>query len=710
MRYHHLKQYLKKGGLLTLFLIQFFHWGTAQSYDEIIKGLESQLKEYALQDTHRVNLLNDLSYAYRRNDPMKIDSFARVALRLAEELGYAKGKGIAYKNLGSAEYKLSGSIDKIIEHYRKSIFWSKQANDYYTQVACMNNLGLTYGAKFAYDESIETLQKALDFHKKNLPENRLKLLLLGNLGDIYLKLEDYEQARYYYDELTESAIRLHDKKTMILNTETQSLLLFKLNEPEQAIKLIDQRLPKLKEIGDYQSIVKTQIILSNILLDKKEFQAARKVLNEAQATIKKFNLKVEQCGIFLNLSKIYFAEQNIEEAKKIGNIALTCTEGNPDAHLQMRVAKHMIHVFHADKDAVGAAELFVRYNELQKAYSDLQKQKAYVKTELAYKVKNKEAENALLLAKQRESEATIQSQEIFNNSLLAILLLSLFLVFFAARAYFLKQKQNKELDQKVLERTAALDESNKELMYSNKKLAQSNKELEKFAYIASHDLKQPLCTIVNFSKLLTKEVATSPNPESKLYLKHILDSGGRMMNLIEDVLEYSKLDKKEHELEMVDLNQLVGGVEIMLSAYIEERNAQIQIVNPLPVIEGDKTQLLIVFKNFIENGLKYNTSEAPKIIISSQQAQDFRRVYFQDNGIGIEEEYHHKLFQMFSRLQNHQNYEGTGLGLSICKKIADSMGGEIGIDNECKTGSSFYFGVPNSLVLSEPVKQLSYAE
>ncbi|MFK7979383.1 MAG: ATP-binding protein [Saprospiraceae bacterium] len=703
MRNDYIKNYLKRGGLITLLLAHSFAIIQGQSYDEIITNIESQLQEYTLQDTHKVKLLNDLSYAYRRNDPEKIESFAKEALQLSVQLNYDKGKGIAYKNLAIAEYKSSGSTATIIAYYEEAISWSKKANDYYTQVAVLNNLGLTYHNKLAYDKSIGAFQETLDLHKKHLPENRLKLLILGNFGDVYLRLEDYQKAIEYYDELTQAAIRLKDEKTKILNTETQALLLFKLKKPAEAIKLIETNLPKLKDFGDYQSVVRAQIILSDILLDKKEFQAAHKVLNEAQATIQQYNLKVEQCGLFLNLSKIYLAESKTVAAKEIGNEALTCTEENPDASFRLMTAKHLIRVYHANNDAKGAAILFTLYNDLQKEYADAQKQKAYIKTELAYKVKHKEAENALLLAKQRESEATIQSQKIFNTSLLAAVICSLFLVGLAVRAYFLKQKQNKILDKKVLKRTAELNASNEKLVKSNKKLAQSNQELEKFVYIASHDLKQPLCTVVNFAKLLTKEVAYSPNPESKLYLNHILDSGGRMMNLIEDVLEFSKVDKKHQQLEVIDLNQLVAEVKKLLAASLTKKNAAINIINPLPSIKYDRTQLLIVFKNLIENGIIYNTSTTPTVRISSQQENGFIKVSFQDNGIGIDEQYHHKLFQMFSRLQNHKDYKGTGLGLSLCKRIADSMRGEIGIERQSVSGSLFYFGIPIAMVVASDV-------
>lgn len=700
MKNGYLQNGLKRGGFIALLLFNLIFGIQGQSYDEIIINLEQDLKEFNLQDTHRVNLLNNLSYAYRRNNPTKIESYAKQALQLSEQLNYDKGKGIAYKNLGIAEYKLSGNKDRIIEFYREAIIWSKKANDHYTHIACLNNLGLCFKSEFAYDKSIEAFQKALSLHDEYLPANRLKLLLLGNIGDTYVTLEDFQNAQQYYDELFEVAKELKDEKTLMIHVETKALLLCKLHKHDEAVQVIEEALPKLKAFGDYQSIVKTQIVYSNILLDQKNFKKAYEVLNDAQSNIQTYNLKAEQCGILLNLSKVYLAENKIIKAKEAGSAAFTCGLKNPDAYLKMETAKHLVRVYHANNEVAKAAELFAQYNDLQKEHSDIQKQKAYIKTELSYKVKHKEAENALLLAKQRESEVTIQSQKTFMSSLLIILLLSFILVAFAVRAYILKQKQNKILDKKVLVRTAELNQSYKKLEKSNKKLAQSNKELEKFAYIASHDLKQPLSTILNFSKLLSKEVENTQHSESKLYLKYILDSGKRMMNLIEDVLEYSKLNIEDQALETIDLNELVEEVKEMSESYLEKRNALIKIKDPLPIIKGDKNRMLIVFKNLIENGVKYNTSEKPTIIISNKKEGDFFKISFHDNGIGIEEQYHDKLFQMFCRLQNHHDYEGSGLGLSICKKIINSLGGKIGLENQSKQGSSFYFELPISVVIS----------
>jgi len=182
-----------------------------------------------------------------------------------------------------------------------------------------------------------------------------------------------------------------------------------------------------------------------------------------------------------------------------------------------------------------------------------------------------------------------------------------------------------------------------------------------------------------------------------------------MMHLIEDVLEYSKLAKENQQIELIDLNELVAEVKILLTDYFEKKNGQIKIAHPLPTIKYDKTQLLIVFKNLIGNGIKYNTSAIPTVVIASQQENGFIKISFQDNGIGIEEQYHHKLFQMFSRLQNHGDYEGTGLGLSICKKIADGMGGKIGIERQYVPGSLFYFSIPITMVVASEasVEELS---
>jgi len=225
--------------------------------------------------------------------------------------------------------------------------------------------------------------------------------------------------------------------------------------------------------------------------------------------------------------------------------------------------------------------------------------------------------------------------------------------------------------------------------------------LERFAYIASHDLKQPLNTVISFSGLLKKELLGTLDAKSSTYLNFVIKGGDRMKTLIEDILEYSKLSQEKREPQVIDLNLLVDEVVDSISDLMERRNAQVNIKGTLPVLRYEKTKILILFKNLIENGIQYNQSKVPTIDIEQSEYEMFTCFSFTDNGIGIEERYFTKLFKMFSRLQNNKDYEGTGLGLSLCKKIVNNMDGEISVESTSGKGSTFYVYIPSDLFVAE---------
>lgn len=226
-------------------------------------------------------------------------------------------------------------------------------------------------------------------------------------------------------------------------------------------------------------------------------------------------------------------------------------------------------------------------------------------------------------------------------------------------------------------------------------LKSKNKELERFAYITSHDLKQPLRNIGSFAGLLRRTVNDPSKNEKKLeYLKEIEGSAGRMNTLIEEILSFSKIDKTEIKKEKVDLGQLVQEFKRSHSELLKERNAKIVSEN-LPTVTGNKLYLSLLFQNLIGNGIKYNDSKEPTINISSKVNPAKVQLSFLDNGIGISEEFSATIFEPFRRLHSRKSYEGTGLGLSICRKIAETHDGKIWVESQNgKGGTKFIVQLP----------------
>lgn len=255
------------------------------------------------------------------------------------------------------------------------------------------------------------------------------------------------------------------------------------------------------------------------------------------------------------------------------------------------------------------------------------------------------------------------------------------------------QDLNFELEKKVKERTETLLKREATLEKQNKKLQNQNKELEQFTYIASHDLQEPLRSLISFSELLEKEFIGKLGENGEFYINFISKSSKRMQLLVKGLLDYSRIGR-EKKLAEIDCNQIIKDVLSDMMITIKESNAEIT-VSDLPHLKGYETEIRQLFQNLVSNALKFRKKDvAPKIKIFAQKKEDDWLFSVQDNGIGIEENNKQKLFVIFKRFNNREEYEGTGIGLAHCKKIVELHGGTIWADSKFGEGSSFYFTIP----------------
>ncbi len=228
--------------------------------------------------------------------------------------------------------------------------------------------------------------------------------------------------------------------------------------------------------------------------------------------------------------------------------------------------------------------------------------------------------------------------------------------------------------------------------YANQ-LEISNKELEQFAYVASHDLQEPLRNITNYVGLLEKKVSGLLNDETKHILSVLLKSAGRMKILILDLLNFSRIGR-DRVFEKINCNDVVNEVLSNFENTIKETNAKIS-VGKLPEITATKTEIEQLFQNLISNALKFRSeTKSPEITIQCEDKGNEWEFSVSDNGIGIEKEYQHKLFLLFQRLHPDSSHSGTGIGLAICKKIIELYKGKIWVNSSAGNGATFYFTIP----------------
>lgn len=228
----------------------------------------------------------------------------------------------------------------------------------------------------------------------------------------------------------------------------------------------------------------------------------------------------------------------------------------------------------------------------------------------------------------------------------------------------------------------------------NNELENSNRELQEFAFIASHDLREPLRKIIAFSRLLQGEDYGTFTAEGKEYSGYVVDAAERMRTLLDSLLSYSRVTSMANSFEKTDLNALIEDVCADLQLTVEENQAEITVL-PLMSIEVDASQMRQVMQNLIGNAIKYRqTDQAPKIVISGEQQELKYLLTIQDNGIGFESEYAEQIFEVFKRLHGRDQYPGTGMGLAICRKIIIRHQGRIWADSVKGEGSTFYIELP----------------
>jgi PAS domain S-box-containing protein len=226
-------------------------------------------------------------------------------------------------------------------------------------------------------------------------------------------------------------------------------------------------------------------------------------------------------------------------------------------------------------------------------------------------------------------------------------------------------------------------------------LARSNQELEQFAYIASHDLQTPLRTVSNFVDLLVRRFRGKLGPQADEYIFHISDGVQQMHQLVNDVLDYSRVTTRGGRFKTTDCQKVLAQVLSSLHTLINENHA-IVTSGELPVVDADEGQLLRVFQNLLSNAIKFRKKHEPlRLHITAEEKQGAWEFRFTDNGIGIEPQYFERIFQIFQRLHTRKNYPGTGIGLALCKRIVERHGGRIWVESTPGQGSTFLFTLPS---------------
>lgn len=649
-----------------------------------IDSLEQKLEELP-QNTNKVDLLNELSYAYHSHDIKQTFAYANEALALASQLGYSKGKAYAFHYLSVAN-GIGGNNDLSKQFNTKAIHLADSLELKSLLIRVYNAKGLINDKAGNIEISIQVYQKALDLAILEQDWGGITTVCL-NAGTIHSRNKDFIKARSYFERAITAAQKANNQGDVAWGYRCIAMTFFKEKKYAKATPFFEKSLKFAKEVNDTRSISFT---LGEFA--KNHFEMGKKELAEKYAleSVRMIKVVGDNEGLMISLYDLmdmYLKMNQPNKAILAGKEALAKQEDVNNIHLQLDI-QELIAEGHAQKQEFKIA---YEVKELVQAGRDsleyAKKINLVAELEEKYQSKKKEAENALLRIKQQHQVATIKQQKSINIFLATVGVLLALLGYMTFNAYKSKQQNNLLLEAKVRERT-------KELQLTNKQLVQSNEELARFAYAASHDLREPLRNITNFTILLHKKLASTLEHEILEMMNMIKKNAEHMNKLILDTLEFTRLSDIEGAKEAVDLNQTIKNIELSISNTLTKKNAHIELLKPLPVVQANDSLLFSVFKNLIENGITYNESSTPNIKIDYNLKGKNYVFSVADNGIGIRKAYQHSVFELFKRLQNREKYPGSGLGLANCKKIIDKLGGKIWVESDGQDGSTFFFTLP----------------
>jgi len=532
---------------------------------------------------------------------------------------------------------------KSIEYTQLVMQYANAFGDVEKELMALNNMAIIHGLKGEYGEAMEYLFEALDKSKEiNFRGQVAKSLI--NLGSIYAQLFNSPEAIQKYNTVLAEYQDVLELSTTVILYNNLGNIHFESNDLSLAKSYYQQGLDYAEQSNYTEMLghLNAQLAKCAIKLER---------LTEAQTLCKiastYFNENPNLSGYqihLINLGQIDFKEEKIDSAKWFLSKGLELAKQREDRNMQIVCFAALSNVYKKEgnfRKAVAFQDQYLDHSrELQLKKQNLQ----FLDLEISQVIKDK----------QRRIEQLIKDNEY--------------------KALLLKQSE------RIAEQNQALKEA--------------NEELRQYAYVTSHDLKEPLRMISNFSKLLEKKYKSELGEDSEEYFHYIDEGVYRINTLLDDLLKYTTIGNANVELGQVHLKDVIDITLMHLKVKIDESNTNFQIGN-MPIVYSNQSLLIQLIQNIISNAIKFRKSDvAPKIKISSEENEISYILTITDNGIGIPEDQLKRIFIIFQRLHPRGTYEGTGIGLAICKKIIKKLGGQIWVKSTVDVGTSFTFTIP----------------
>ena len=647
-----------------------------------------------------VDLLNGIAFAYRRTAPDSTLRYANLALEAAHAADYNGGRAIAYKNRGIGLYKTGSAADSIVACYTLAIKYAELSQDYYTQAACYNNIGLIRLNNLAYNEAVQYFLNGVQTFDAFIEEEQfLKALMLGNIGTAYHKDGDNKRGIRYYEESLAMAERIGDKVVPSIFVDELARARMEEGDLAGAERDIVALMPLHDELGDIESKTETLMTYAEVKMAQGEFGEARKYAQMALDLADRHDFIRDGAQALLRLAQAHLGLMQLDSAEWYGNKAFSQAQLGAYQELSAEITQVLADIYVKQGDFQKAYESERFYNELQALNRNASSQR--IADELEAKYQNQKREEEIV---QLNEEKAAQQERIYG-------LLGVVLVILLVLATLIYQSRQMQIATEALHaKNDALQQAEERLSEKNLELEryiESNLQLENFAHLASHDLREPMRNIVSFSQLLQRSIADRLTSREKEFLQFVVDGTERIEGLVKDLLAYSLVSNTPLDKTQVDVEELLTDVQQDLQQMIEESSAHIEMSSLPVLLYADRSRMYQLFQNLLSNAIRYRRPDTtPQITISAEEQGQHLLFKVADNGIGIDPAYHQRIFMLFQSLQNKSVSNNSGIGLATAKRVVEDHLGQIWVENNAPYGSVFCFTIACQQV-AEPARLFS---
>lgn len=618
------------------------NFNIAIRYFQDAKGLYTEKYNWELER----DILFGLWTGYYR---LGVLDSARVTNRELSSLCRLQGDAdclISNYNNQALLYHLQSQTDSAIIIYQEGLKMAEALSDTASMALIYSNIGIVFGVQEHLDQALQYFYHSYNLSKQ-LGLDDLRITAQVNLARTYIEMDQLDSAVIHLDSAKYLALKLNNQASLQTIMNFQGRTAIEQQQYELAQSNFEQLLAIYSESEQLIQVAEILTCLVETHIGKGDIAAASQYCDQGIEIAEELRLN-EFLDDLYNLKSQLLAENGRFE----------------ESLLFLRQHQALRDSFLNAANTTKMAEVIAKYDAVKK-----------------------ENENQLLRRQKEKQENKATQRTYLALAFGALSLLIAAVLLFRYRMYLSQKRSRLELEDTVTART-------EELRSINEQLQDSNQELRSFAYIASHDLKEPLRSISGFTSLLERRLKDQLNDETREYMAYIKKNTAHLHALIGDVLAYSLLTNEPLKAETVHLKTLVKDVKDNLAGLIERKKGLVDCNGfPDKEIYTNYHHLFLIFKNLIENGLKYNDAEIPTVRLAFEEGDDYIKVQFSDNGIGIAPVYHERIFELFKRLHNRETYQGTGMGLALSQKIANRLGGRIEVDSDEAKGSTFYLTI-----------------